>query len=212
MITSIFNRKTLFLITIGTLVFVLFSYRAGVFYPFLGSTQRKTENLQNKPPILTYFDTARLSDSNSAVKIFTADVSNGLGVLFVFTLNDTVIDSLLIQNPNIGPPTYRVMKGSTKDYLVVTTIEESGAGYIKEVDSWYQVNQYFHTTNKVLLSYTSKLGFFGDEKVTEETLANYIPNTLTENSVDVEFVKKNCEKVTNKCKTSTEKKRFIFAK
>jgi len=210
MITSIFNKKALFLITLGTLVFILFSYKAGVFYPFLSSTQRKTENLQNKPPLLTYFDTARLSDSNSAVKIFTSDVSNGLGVLFVFTLNDTVIDSLLIQNPNIGPPSYKVIKGSTKDYLVVTTIEESGTGYIKEVDSWYRVNQYFHTTNKAVLSYTSKLGFYGDEKVFEETLANYILNTLNENSVDVEFVTKKCEKVTNKCKTSTEKRHLTF--
>ena len=181
-------------------------------HPFYTSTQRKTENLQNKPPILTYFDTARLSDSNSSIKIFTSDVSNGLGVLFVFTLNDRVIDSLLIQNPNIGQPTYRVIKGSTKDYLVVTTIEESGTGYIKEVDSWYRVNQYFHTTNKVLLTYTSKLGFYGDEKETEETLANYIPSTLTENSVDVEFTKKKCEKATSKCKSSIEKKHFIFAK
>jgi hypothetical protein len=181
-------------------------------HPFFTSTQRKTENLQNKPPILTYFDTARLSDSSSAVKIFTSDVSNGLGVLFVFTLNDTVIDSLLIQNPNISPPSYKIIKGSTKDYLVVTTIEESGTGYIKEVDSWYSVNQYFHNEKKALLSYTSKLGFYGDEKETEETLANYIPSTLTENSVDIEFTKKKCEKVTNKCKTSTEKKHFIFAK
>ena len=181
-------------------------------HPFFTSTQRKTENLQNKPPILTYFDTARLSDSDSAIKIFTSDVSNGLGVLFVFTVNDTVIDSLLVQNPNIGPPTYRIIKGSTKDYLVVTTTEESGTGYIKEVDTWYSVNQYFHTTKKVGLSYTSKLGFYGDEKVTEETLANYIPSTLNENSVDIEFTKNKCEKVTNKCKTSTEKKHFTFAK
>lgn len=181
-------------------------------HPFFTSTQRKTENLQNKPPILTYFDTARLSDSDSAIKIFTSDVSNGLGILFVFTLNDTIIDSLLVQNPNISPPVYRVIKGPTKDYLVVTTIEESGTGYIKEVDSWYRVNQYFHTTNKAVLSYTSKLGFYGDKKETEETLANYIPRTLTENSVDVEFTKNKCEKVTNKCQTSTEKKHFIFAK
>ena len=181
-------------------------------HPFFTSTQRKTENLQNKPPILTYFDTARLSDTSSSVKIFTSDVSNGLGVLFVFTLNDTVIDSLLIQNLNIGPPSYKVIKGSTKDYLVVTTIEESGTGYIKEIESWYRVNQYFHTTNKAVLSYTSKLGFYGDEKETEETLAKYVPSTLTENSVDVEFTKNKCEKVTNKCQTSTEKKNFIFAK
>lgn len=190
----------------------MFSYRAGVFYPFLDTTQRKTENLQNKPPILTYFDTARLSDSSSGVKIFTSDVSNGLGILFVFTLNDTVIDSLLVQNLNIGSPTYRVIKGLTKDYLVVTTIEESGTGYIKEVDSWYSVNQYFHTTNKAVLSYTSKLGFYGDEKETEETLANYIPSTLTENSVDIEFTKKKCDKATSKCKSSIEKKHFTFAK
>jgi hypothetical protein len=160
MTTSIFSKKALFLITLGALVFSLFSYKAGVFYPFLGSTQRKTENLQNKPPILTYFDTARLSDSNSGVKIFTSDVSSGLGVLFVFTLNDTIIDSLLVQNPNIGPPAYKVIKGSTKDYLVVTTIEESGTGYIKEVDSWYRVNEYFHNENKALFSYTSKLGVY----------------------------------------------------
>ena len=181
-------------------------------HPFFTSTQRKTENLQNKTPILTYFDTARLSDSNSNVKIFTSDVSNGLGVLFVFTLNDMVIDSFLVQNPNIGPPTYRVIKGSTKDYFVVTTIKESGTGYIKEIDSWYGVNQYFHNENKALLSYTSKLGLYGDEKETEETLANYIPSTLSENSVDVEFTKKKCEKVTNKCKTSSEKKQFTFLK
>lgn len=181
-------------------------------HPFFTSTQRKTENLQNKPPILTYFDAARLSDSNSVVKIFTSDVSSGLGVLFVFTLNDTVIDSFLVQNPNIGPPTYRIIKGSTKDYLVVTTIEESWTGYIKEIDSWYNVNQYFHNEKKALLPYASKLGFYGDEKETEETLANYIPSTITENSVEVEFTKKNCEKATNKCKTSTEKKHFIFAK
>ena len=212
MTTNIFNKKALFLITVGTLVFTLFSFKAGVFYPFLGSTQRKTENLQNKPPIFTYFDTARLSDSDSNVKIFTSDVSNGLGVLFVFTLNDTVIDSLLIQNPNIGPPSYKVIKGSTKDYLVVTTIEESGTGYIKEVDSWYRVNQYFHNENKAVLSYTSKLGFYGDENETEETLAKYVPSTLTENSVDVEFTKKKCEKLKNKCNTSVEKKAFTFSK
>lgn len=117
-----------------------------------------------------------------------------------------------MQNPNIGPPSYKVIKGSTKDFLVVTTIEESGTGYIKEVDSWYRANQYFHTTNKAALSYTSKLGFYGDEKETEETLAKYIPSTLTENSVDIEFTKKKCEKVTNKCKTYTEKKHFTFAK
>lgn len=181
-------------------------------HPFFTSTQRKTENLQNKPPILTYFDAARLSDLNSAVKIFTSDVSGGLGVLFVFTLNDTVIDSLLVQNTNIGPPSYKVIKGSTKDYLVVTTIEESGTGYIKEVDSWYRVNQYFHNENKAILSYTSKLGFYGDEKETEETLANYIPSTLTDSSVDVEFVTKKCEKATSNCKTTTEKKYFTFAK
>ena len=181
-------------------------------HPFFTSTVRKTENLQNKPPILTYFDTARLSDSNASVKIFTSDVSNGLGVLFVFTVNDVVVDSLLVQNPNIGPPNYRVIKGSTKDYLVVTTIEESGTGYIKEVDSWYQVNQYFYNENKALFSYTSKLGFYGDEKETEETLANYIPSTLNENSVDVEFITKKCEKATSKCRTSTEKKHFTFAK
>jgi hypothetical protein len=210
--TSIFSKKVLLLTTLGIFVCVLFLYKAGVFYPFLDSTQNKTENLQNKPPIFTYFDTARLSDTNSSVKIFTSDVSNGLGILFVFTLNGTVIDSLLIQNPNIGPPSYKVIKGPTKDYLVVTTIEESGTGYIKEVDSWYRVNEYFHNENKALFSYTSKLGFYGDEKGAEETLAKYIPSTLTDSSVDIEFTKKNCEKATNKCKTFTEKKHFIFAK
>jgi hypothetical protein len=51
-----------------------------------------------------------------------------------------------------------------------------------------------------------------DEKETEETLASYIPSTLSENSVDVEFVTKKCEKVTIKCHTTDTRKNFIIKK
>jgi hypothetical protein len=50
------------------------------------------------------------------------------------------------------------------------------------------------------------------EKETEETLANYVPSTLTDSSVDIEFVTKKCKKVTIKCHTTDTRKNFIIKK
>ena len=119
---------------------------------FIGSyTKDKTSNPLN------FIGTARLTEDGSKVKILTGNMKGGLGLEFVFTDNqNNIINTLSVENTNISSPSYRIVKGNKHDWLVVTTIGESGTGYIKYIDSWYLVTGWYGDIQKVL-SYDSKI-------------------------------------------------------
>src|SRR5262249_7629982 len=91
-----------------------------------------------KQPMLQEFGKARLSPDGSDLKIFTGETGTGLAAVFLFVDGDGhIVNMLLAGNDNIEGPRYKIVKGNTHDWLVVSTIDLSGTGLIEWVDNWY---------------------------------------------------------------------------
>ena len=99
---------------------------------YIGSAHKIAPTAIDEP-----FETARLGFEGQEVRILTNEVGTTRNFVFQDIKTSEVISTLTVVNINIEAPSYKIVKGSARDWLVVTRIEGSGTGYIKRVDDWY---------------------------------------------------------------------------
>ena len=161
----------------------------------------------NKSP-LKLSNTARLMEDGSNVKVFTGETKSGLGIEFVFTDNqDNIINTLSVENSNIGGPSYRIVKGIKHDWLVVTTVGTNGTGYIEYIDSWYMVTSWYGGIQKVL-SYNSKIS---DDNmgIDKETITSVVSDSTEDKVLDINFTTKTCAEK-GACSTSSKVNHYVW--
>jgi len=98
----------------------------------------------------------RLDIDGHEIKILTKEYSSVIpGIIFLFldTKTNGVINTLSVENYNIGPPTFHIIKGNKHDWLVTTKIAGDGTGYIRYIDDWYVMESLGNI--KKVLSYPS---------------------------------------------------------
>jgi len=164
--------------------------------------------IKDKIPLELY-DTARLMEDDSYVKILTGDMKGGLGIEFIFIdSQNNIINTLSVENTNIEGPSYRIVKGNKHDWLVVTTIGESGTGYIKYVDSWYLVTGWYGEIQKVL-SYDSKISETDMFNTYNKEVTSDVINGSSDDVLDIKFATKICTEK-NECSTSSKINHYVW--
>ncbi|MEK7629360.1 MAG: hypothetical protein AAB394_02440 [Patescibacteria group bacterium] len=139
----------------------------------------------------------RLGVDGQELKILTKEYSSVIpGIIFLFLDSKTggIINTLSVENYNIGPPKFRIAKGNKHDWFVVTRIDSSGTGYIRYIDDWY-VMEIFGNIKKVL-SYPSD-----GSSTYSGSFATYVENENYPNdsAIDIKFVVKNCVSEKDSC-------------
>lgn len=158
---------------------------------------------------LELYGSARLMENGSDVKIFTGEMKGGQGIELVFTDDqNNIINTLSVENTNISGPSYRIVKGNKHDWLVVTTIGESGTGYIKYIDSWYLVTGWYGGIQKVL-SYDSKISVTDMLNTYSKEVNSEVISGSSDNVLDIKFTTKIC-KEKNVCSTSSQINHYIW--
>lgn len=104
---------------------------------------------------------ARLDMGGRDIKIISNTYSTNTNFIFQDSKTGETITTLSVTNPAISSPAYRIVKGNTHDWLVVTKIETWGTGLRYDTDEWYIIDP--AGTLKMVMSYKSGgLEVFGD--------------------------------------------------
>lgn len=136
-------------------------------------------------------ETARLKTDGSEFKILTSTYLNTANFIFLDERGETT-STFSVSNPNIEPPYYSIVKGQTRDWLVVTRIGISGTGIMKHINEWYVLR--WSGEMKMVLSYPSQghkapgLDFNNEYLKTEIINESYADDS----AVDVKFIMKDC--------------------
>lgn len=140
-------------------------------------------------------ETARLRIDGEEVKILTNAYSTNRNLIFLDVKYDTgeVVGTLSVENGWGDPPSYRIVKGHTHDWLVVTRYESGGTGFLTYSDEWYILGWSYEA--KKVLSYSSK----GNEVLAIDGVKNRYWSTeimngeyLDDSAVDIKLTEKSC--------------------
>jgi hypothetical protein len=121
-------KKKLLYIAILVLLFGTFFF-VGRYVPVVSTS---TANVK-----IEASDTARLMLDGTAFKILTNIYATTRNFILLDTKTGATANTFSIYNMFIEPPAYRIVKGHTHDWLVVTRIDEKGTGYMSHLDQWY---------------------------------------------------------------------------
>ncbi len=154
-------------------------------------------------------ETAKLNKDLPDFKIYTNTYSTSTN--FVFSdEKGKVATTLSVSNENIESPSYRIIKGHTHDWLVITKIESSGTGFMNRIDDWYTILQ--DGTIKMVLSYPSNgsrvSGGDGQNEYWETNILNDSYND--DLAVDIKLTDKICNKNDKECSESSQTTHYIW--
>jgi len=167
-------------------------------------------NMQNVPPFETVAS-ARLGVNGEMMKLSAADTKGQLGKIFLFSYDDgSIAATLSVENPNIESTSFRIAKGQTRDWLVVTTIESSGTGYMKHIDTWYTANPYFQG-GLTVLSYPSDGNITGWTGILNQKLTTNPHINADDKAIDIEFTLETCE-TESKCIKTTKVAHYVWSR
>lgn len=85
-------------------------------------------------------ETARLTLDGQNVKIIANTYSTNRNFIFQDNKTSENITTLSVTNPAVSSPSYRIVKGNTHDWLVVTKIDTWGTGLRYDTDEWYVID------------------------------------------------------------------------
>ncbi len=161
----------------------------------------------------TQFETvarARLGPNGELTRLTVSDTKGQLGKIFLFSYDDgSIATTLSVENPNIESPSFRIVKGATRDWLVVTTIANSGTGYLKHVDTWYIANYYFQG-NLAVLSYPSDGHITEWTGISNQELVTNARVSTDDKAVDIDFILETCE-TEGKCDKITKTAHYVWS-
>lgn len=140
-------------------------------------------------------ETARIKIDGEELKILTNTYSTNRNFVFLDEKYKTggVAGTLSVENGWGGPSDYRVVKGNTHDWLVVTRIESGGTGFISHSDEWYILGWSYEA--KKVLSYQSDGNMVpnykdGKNKYWKTDILN--ENYPDDSAVDIKVTEKIC--------------------
>ncbi|MSR88023.1 MAG: hypothetical protein EXS69_02610 [Candidatus Zambryskibacteria bacterium] len=144
---------------------------------------------------LEEIESARIRIDGEELKIFTNTYSTNRNFIFLDEKYQTsgVAGTLSVGNGWGGPPSYRIVKGNTHDWLVVTRIESGGTGFISHSDEWYILGWSYEA--KKVLSYQSDGNMVpnykdGKNKYWKTDILN--ENYPDDSAVDIKVTEKTC--------------------
>ncbi|MSR87930.1 MAG: hypothetical protein EXS69_02085 [Candidatus Zambryskibacteria bacterium] len=188
-------------------ILILAVLTAGIFYAGW-YTHQPVASLNLEGP-----ETARLRIDGEELKILTNTYSTNRNFVFLDVKygTDGVVGTLSVENGWGESPYYRIVKGKTHDWLVVTRIESGGTGFRTHSDEWYILGWSYEA--KKVLSYQSDGNMVPDD---EDGKNKYwrtdIPNEsyLDDSAVDIKVTEKICSPADNaKDKDCTESSRIV---
>lgn len=155
-------------------------------------------------------DEARLGVDEEKVKLLVIDTKGGLGKVFLFQNNDdSIATSLFTENPNIESPSFRIVKGQDRDWLVVTTIGNSGTGYLKHIDTWYVANPYYQG-NPAIFSYPSDSHTYDIDGTLKQKLTTEASISADDKAIEIKFILETCE-TQDKCAKTTKAAQYVWS-
>lgn len=122
----------------------------------------------------------------------TNDHSTSRNFLVLDNKTGKTITTLSISSLGLWTPYYRIIKGKTHDWLVVTRLETWGTGMNHIYDDWYVLG--WTGTLNLVLSYPSQSMLLGgsDGKNTYWRTEVINEDKLRDSTIDVKFIKKTC--------------------
>lgn len=165
-----------------------------------------------KLPLLEDVGTARLMTDGTPLKILAGETDRGLGAVFLFVDKDGhIVDSLSVENAGLEGPSYRIVKGHTHDWLVVTTIYISGTGIMEYKDNWYTVDGYYGEPESLLSYISSGSEHDGPDEATYREFTTEVDNNsyADDKALDVRYVIKNCETKAG-CSTASKNLHYVW--
>ena len=154
-------------------------------------------------------ETARLYKDWPELKIIANTYSTNTNFVFLDEKGN-VATTLSVSNINIEPPSYRIVKGNTHDWFVVTRIESSGTGLMNRIDEWYTMLQ--DGTMAKVLSYPSN-GLevpdnAGQNKYWRTDISN--ESYKDDSAVDIKLTTKICDKDDKNCSESSQTTHYVW--
>ncbi len=167
------------------------------------------KNSGSNIPAFKVVGAARLGMHGENIELSAVDMKGQLGKIFLFSNHDgSIATTLSIENPNIESPNFRIVKGHARDWLVVTTIENSGTGYMRHVDTWYVANSYYQG-NLAVLSYPSDGYITGWVDVPNQKLTANADISADDGVVNIEFILETCDRQ-GKCPKTTKAAYYVW--
>lgn len=96
---------------------------------------------------------AKLNKDGQELKIITNSYFASRNFIFLDNKTNDIVTTLSVDDPARGWPSYRIVKGHTHDWLVVTRMGSWGTGMQYNYDEWYFLSQ--AGTMKMVLTYPS---------------------------------------------------------
>ncbi|MEK7106507.1 MAG: hypothetical protein AAB895_04105, partial [Patescibacteria group bacterium] len=107
----------------------------------------------NSDSITSFVLTARLTIDGSELKILTNTRMFNRNFVFLDNKTGDILTTLSVDNGVLEAPDYRIVKGRTHDWLVVSELGIWGTGYKQYIDNWYVLSSVGDM--KMVLSYQS---------------------------------------------------------
>ncbi len=135
---------------------------------------------------------AKLSLDGQSIKIITNTYSTNRNFIFQDGKTGENITTLSVTNPTVSFPSFRIVKGNTHDWLVVTKIETWGTGLRYDTDEWYVIDPM--RILKMVLSYRSRgLEVPGDSGRNMYLSTDVIEGTNKyDTALDIKTTEKDC--------------------
>jgi len=139
-------------------------------------------------------ETAKLRLDGSSLKILTSvnDYSTKRNFIFLDSKTGETITALSVSSLGLWTPYYRIIKGNTHDWLVVTRVYTWGTGMKQLFDEWYILD--FRENIKMVLFYPSETMLLNgsDGKNTYWRTEVINEKTLNNSEIEIKFIKKIC--------------------
>jgi len=139
-------------------------------------------------------ETARLKLDGSSFKILTSanDYSTKRNFVFLDSKTGETVTTLSVSSLGLWTPYYRIIKGDTHDWLVVTRVYTWGTGMKQLYDEWYILD--FREDMKMVLFYPSETMLLNgsDKKNTYWRTEVINEKDLNNSEVEIKFIKKIC--------------------
>lgn len=155
-------------------------------------------------------ETVKLRTGWPELKILTNTYFSSRNFIFLDNETNDIVSTLSVENPARGWPSYRIVKGHTRDWLVVTRMGNWGTGMQYDYDEWYILG--YSGTIKMVLSYQSG-GNVQDYALNKNRY--WRTDILNESYVDdlamdIKLTEKDCDKEDKNCSESSQTTHYAW--
>lgn len=179
-------KKNILYITLPLMGILL----TGVFYFYY----HPNKGLIKAQVMIEKSELARLALNGTEIKLLTSTNDHSTSRNFLVLDGETgeTITTLSVSSLGLWTPYYRIIKGNTHDWLVVTRLESWGTGMKNIYDEWYALD--WQGTMKLVLFYPSETMLLdgSDGKNTYWRTEVINEDKLDDSAVNIKFMKQTC--------------------